>query len=126
MTKTESKSVMGDTVRDFDKKALASLASSPVTKARNSANSTWTITTKGIDLGEAIGGQQGVIIRALASLGGVATTFQLIERIERMRAEDSAVESIMSGKADQGTGAIVAHYLSPKARLVKQGFVTIG
>jgi hypothetical protein len=43
--------------------------------------------------------------------------------IDRMRGEDEVIETIMAGKADQGTVAIVAHYSSPKTSLRKNGLV---
>jgi len=125
MTKLKSQSAMGDVVRSFDKSAMAALASAPVSRARNSANSTWYLTQKGLTQGGNIGGQPGVIIRALASLGGEALTGALVERIDLMRSEDSSVEAIMAGKADQGTQVIVSHYLSNKTKLVKNGFVKV-
>jgi len=125
MNKIKSQSAMGDVVKAFDKKAMAALASAPVSRARNSANSTWYITEKGITQGGNIGGQPGVIIRALASLGGEALTGALVERIDLMRSEDTSVEAIMAGKADQGTQVIVSHYLSNKTKLVKNGFVKV-
>lgn len=125
MTKQTSKSSMGDAVREFDQKALGALASAPVSKARNTANSKWSITQTGIDNGATVGGQPGVIIRALASLGGKATTLELVERINLMRSEDANIENIMAGKADQGTDVIVSHYLGTKTKLIKNGLVKV-
>jgi len=49
----------------MDKKALAALAATPVTRASGSSNKTWVITDTGIKTGSSVGGQAGVIIRAL-------------------------------------------------------------
>ncbi len=110
----------------MDKKALAALAATPITRASGSSNKTWVITEAGIKEGSSVGGQAGVIIRALAALGGTATSSQITEMINKMREEDPTVENIMSGKADQGTTAIVAHYSSDKTSLRKRGLVANG
>jgi len=107
----------------MNKTDLAKLASAPVSRASNSAAKTWTLTDKGVAEGAAIGGQQGVIVRALAALGGTATSTKIVEMINTMRQEDETIEAIMAGKRDQGTTAIVAHYSSDKTRLRKDGFV---
>lgn len=106
----------------MDKKALAALAATPVART-NSAAKTWAITEAGIKDGAAVGGQAGVILRALASLGGTATTTQIVERINLMRDEDETIETIMAGKADQGTSAIVAHYAGNKTTLRRKGLI---
>lgn len=110
----------------MDKKALAALAATPVTRASNSAAKVWEITDLGIKNGATVGGQAGVILRALAALGGTASSTQIVEMINKMRGEDPAIEQIMAGKADQGTTAIVAHYSSDKTSLRKRGLVTNG
>lgn len=107
----------------MNKTDLAKLASAPVSRASNSAAKTWTLTDKGISEGVAIGGQAGVIIRALAALGGEATSTKIVEMINTMREQDETIEAIMAGKADQGTTAIVAHYSSDKTTLRKRGLV---
>ena len=107
----------------MNKTDLAKLASAPVSRAANSAAKTWTLTEKGIAEGVAIGGQAGVIIRALAALGGEATSTKIVEMINTMREQDETIEAIMAGKADQGTVAIVAHYSSDKTTLRKRGLV---
>ena len=110
----------------MDKKALAALAATPVTRASGSSNKTWVITDTGIKTGSSVGGQAGVIIRALAALGGTATSSQITDMINKMREEDPSVENIMAGKADQGTSSIVAHYSSEKTSLRKRGLVANG
>jgi len=102
---------------------LKALASAPVSRASNSAAKVWKITDLGIETGASVGGQQGVILRALAALGGEASSTDIVAKIDEMRAEDATVDSIMAGKADQGTTSIVAHYSSPKAGLRKKGLV---
>jgi hypothetical protein len=107
----------------MNKTDLAKLASAPVSRASNSAAKVWKLTPKAIESGAAVGGQQGVILRALASLGGTASSTEIVERINLMRTEDETVDAIMAGKADQGTVSIVAHYSSPKTGLRKNGLV---
>jgi hypothetical protein len=107
----------------MNKTDLAKLASAPVSRASNSAAKVWKLTPKAIESGATIGGQQGVILRALAALGGEASSTAIVEMVDKMRAEDETVDSIMAGKADQGTVAIVAHYSSPKTGLRKKGLV---
>ena len=106
-----------------NKTDLAKLASAPVARASNSAAKVWTLTDTGITNGAFVNGQAGVIIRALAALGGQASSTAIVEMIDRMREEDETIEAIMAGKADQGTVAIVAHYSSPKTSLRKNGLV---
>jgi hypothetical protein len=106
-----------------NKTDLAKLASAPVARASNSAAKVWKLTDAGINKGASVNGQAGVIIRALAALGGEASSTQIVEMIDRMRGEDEVIETIMAGKADQGTVAIVAHYSSPKTSLRKNGLV---
>jgi len=107
----------------MNKQDLAKLASAPVTRASNSAAKVWKITDTGIANGSSVQGQAGVILRALAALGGEATSTKIVEMINTMRDEDENVEAIMAGKADQGTVAIVAHYSSDKTTLRKNGYV---
>lgn len=107
----------------MNKQDLAKLASAPVTRASNSAAKVWKLTETGITEGALVNGQAGVILRALAALGGEASSTQIVEMINKMREEDENVETIMAGKADQGTVAIVAHYSSDKTTLRKRGLV---
>ena len=107
----------------MNKQELAKLASAPVTRASNSAAKVWKITDTGIAEGASVNGQAGVILRALAALGGEASSTKIVEMINTMRAEDPEIEAIMAGKADQGTVAIVAHYSSDKTTLRKRGLV---
>jgi hypothetical protein len=107
----------------MDKKALAALAATPVSRASNSAAKVWKLTEKGVAQGATVGGQAGVLLRALAALEGEASSTAIVEMVNRMREEDETVEAIMAGKADQGTVAIVAHYSSPKTTLRKNGLV---
>lgn len=107
----------------MNKQDLAKLASAPVTRASNSAAKVWKLTETGITEGALVNGQAGVILRALAALGGEASSTQIVEMINKMREEDENVEAIMAGKADQGTVAIVAHYSSDKTTLRKRGLV---
>lgn len=107
----------------MNKQDLAKLASAPVTRASNSAAKVWKLTETGITEGALVNGQAGVILRALAALGGEASSTQIVEMVNKMREEDENVETIMAGKADQGTVAIVAHYSSDKTTLRKRGLV---
>jgi hypothetical protein len=107
----------------MNKQDLAKLASAPVTRASNSAAKVWKLTETGITEGALVNGQAGVILRALAALGGEASSTQIVEMVNKMREEDDNVETIMAGKADQGTVAIVAHYSSDKTTLRKRGYV---
>ena len=107
----------------MNKQDLAKLASAPVTKASNSAAKVWKLTDTGIAEGATVNGQAGVILRALAALGGEASSTAIVEMVNKMREEDENVEAIMAGKADQGTVAIVAHYSSDKTTLRKRGYV---
>lgn len=109
----------------MDKKAMAALAATPVSKS-NSAGKTWVLTQEGLDNGANVGGQAGVILRGLASLGGTATTTALVEVINKMREEDDVINAIMTGKADQGTATIVAHYAGSKTPLRRKGYVING
>ena len=105
--------------------ALAALASSPVART-NATAKTWVLTETGITTGASVGGQAGVILRALASLGGTASTTEIVERINQMRDEEPIIETIMAGKADQGTSTVVAHYAGEKTTLRRKGFVVNG
>lgn len=109
----------------LNEKALAALASTPVART-NSAAKTWVLTDKALTEGASVGGQAGVILRALAALGGTASTTKIVEMINTMREEDEAVEVIMAGKADQGTSSIVAHYAGEKTTLRRKGLVVDG
>ena len=103
---------------------IAALAATPVART-NSSNSQWLITDTGIKEGSLVGGQAGVILRALASLGGTGTSSQITERIDKMREEDPAIESIMFAKADQGTSTIVAHYMGKTTTLIRKKLVRV-
>jgi len=107
----------------MDKKALAALAATPVTRANNSAAKVWKLTEKGVAEGATVGGQPGVILRALAALEGEASSTAIVEMVNRMREEDETVEAIMAGTADQGTATIVAHYSGTNTMLRKKGLV---
>ena len=122
---TATKTTATTTATTTREQRIAALAATPVART-NSSNSQWLITDKGIEQGSSVGGQAGVILRALASLGGTGTSSQITEKIDQMRSEDTAVESIMAGKADQGTQAIVSHYMGKQTTLIRKKLVRVG
>ena len=126
MTKkaTKKATTTATTTATTREQRIAALAATPVART-NSSNSQWLITDKGIEQGSSVGGQAGVILRALASLGGTGSTSAIVERIDKMREEDPAVEDIMAGKADQGTTTIVAHYMGKKTTLIRKKLVSV-